>query len=206
MIEVENLSLSYQGEAVLKNLSFTIPKGCKAALAGPSGSGKSSILNILMGYVYGYDGRVRVDGLEVTSDHINTIRQRISWLPQELSFKVDLASELFYLPYAFRANRHLRPSMSSVEEVFGKLLLDPALLGKGLSEISGGQKQRIALASVLLLKRPMLLLDEPSSALDAESRGAIMSVVRGLNGVTVLAATHDAEWLDAADVVINLND
>jgi len=204
MIQIQNLSVSYGDEQVISNLSFTAQKGEKVALSGPSGSGKSSILNLLMGFVYPFTGTVTVNGVVLAADTINLIRQQLSWLPQELSLKIDTVEELFYFPFTFRANQQLRPSTPEVEKVFADLLLDLSLLKKPLSEISGGQKQRVALASILLLKKDILLLDEPTSALDAESRGAIINLIKRLDGVTVLASTHDEEWLAAMDTVINL--
>jgi len=204
MIQIENLSVSYGDEQVISNLSFAAKKGDKVALSGPSGSGKSSILNLLMGFVYPFTGKVSVNGIDLNEQNIDAIRQQISWLPQELSLKLDMVEELFYYPYTFKANRHLRPSSDAVEKIFGDLLLDVSLLKKSLSEISGGQKQRVALASVLLLKKGILLLDEPTSALDAESRTAIINLIKRLDGVTVIASTHDEEWLAAMDMVINL--
>jgi ABC-type transport system involved in cytochrome bd biosynthesis fused ATPase/permease subunit len=204
MIQIENLSVSYGDEQVISNLSFAAKKGDKVALSGPSGSGKSSILNLLMGFVYPFSGRVAVNGIDLNEQNIDAIRQQISWLPQELSLKIDTVEELFFYPYTFRANKYLRPSSEDVKRIFGDLLLDVSLLEKSLSEISGGQKQRVALASVLLLKKDILLLDEPTSALDAESRTAIINLVKRLEGVTVIASSHDEEWLAAMDTVINL--
>lgn len=204
MIQFENLSVSYGDEQVISNLSFSAAKGDKVALSGPSGSGKSSILNLLMGFVYPFTGKVSVKGVDLTEHSIDAIRQQISWLPQELSLKIDMVEELFYYPYTFKANRHLKPSSAEVKKLFDELLLDVSLLKKSLSEISGGQKQRVALASVLLLKKEILLLDEPTSALDAESRTAIINLIKRLDGVTVIASSHDEEWLAAMDTVINL--
>ena len=204
MIQFENLSVSYGDERVISNLSFIAKKGDKVALSGPSGSGKSSILNLLMGFVYPFTGSVAVNGIDLNEQNIDAIRQQISWLPQELSLKIDTVEELFYYPFTFKANRHLKPSSAEVKKLFDELLLDVSLLKKSLSEISGGQKQRVALASVLLLKKEILLLDEPTSALDAESRTAIINLIKRLNGVTVIASSHDEEWLAAMDTVINL--
>lgn len=204
MIHVENLSVSFGSEQVLQNISFVAHRGQKVALAGPSGSGKSTIINLLMGFVHPYAGNVRVAGLTLSEQTVNQVRSRISWLPQELAFRLDTVRELFFLPFTYRINRHLRPSDDEVRRLFDELLLDVALLDKPLGEISGGQKQRIALASVLLLKRDILLLDEPTSALDAESRGAIIGMVKRLTDVTVLVSSHDAEWMDAVDTIIDL--
>ena len=204
MIQFENLSVSYGDERVISNLSFIAKKGDKVALSGPSGSGKSSILNLLMGFVYPFTGNVTVNGAVLNEQNINAIRQQISWLPQELSLKINMVEELFYYPFTFKANRHLKPSSAEVKKLFDELLLDVSLLKKSLSEISGGQKQRVALASVLLLKKEILLLDEPTSALDAESRTAIINLIKRLDGVTVIASSHDEEWLAAMDTVINL--
>lgn len=204
MIQIENLSVSYGNEQVISNFSFAAKKGDKVALSGPSGSGKSSILNLLMGFVYPFSGRVAVNGIDLNEQNIDAIRQQISWLPQELSLKIDTVEELFFYPYTFRANKHLRPSSEDVKRIFDDLLLDTSLLKKSLSEISGGQKQRVALASVLLLKKDILLLDEPTAALDAESRSAIINLIKRLDGVTVIASTHDEGWLAAMDTVINL--
>lgn len=204
MIQVDNLSVSFGPEQVIQGLSFTVKPGEKVALAGPSGSGKSTIINLLMGFVHPFDGHVTVNGMGLSEHTATAIRRSMAWLPQELAFKVQTVSQLFYLPFTFRANRHLHPDRASVEAMLGNLLLDYSIMDKQLAEISGGQKQRIALASVLMLNRPLLLMDEPTSALDAESREAIISLISGLKSVTVLTSSHDAEWLRAMDFVIDI--
>ena len=78
MIQFENLSVSYGDERVISNLSFIAKKGDKVALSGPSGSGKSSILNLLMGFVYPFTGKVSVKGVDLTEHSIDAIRQQIS--------------------------------------------------------------------------------------------------------------------------------
>lgn len=205
MIQVENLSVSFGCEQVIRNLSFTVGEGEKVALSGPSGSGKSTIINLLMGFIPSYTGLVKVKGLTLNEDTVDRIRREVSWMPQELAFKFDSVKEFFFLPFTYRVNRNLRPAEQEVKQLFEALMLDYSILDKQLNEISGGQKQRVALASVLLLKRKILFLDEPTSALDAESRDAIVNYVRQLKGVAVLTSTHDPLWLEAVDKEINLN-
>lgn len=198
------MSVRYGDEQVINNLSFAGARGEKIALSGPSGSGKSTLLNVLMGFVHPFDGSVLVGDVELNEHSIDAIRQRMSWLPQELSLKIESVEELLLYPFTFRANRYLRPSSSAIQAMFDDLLLDVAMLSKPLSEISGGQKQRVALASVLMLGKEVLLLDEPTSALDSESRAAVIKKVMSLRDVTVIAASHDEEWLSAMDTIINL--
>ena len=78
MIQFENLSVSYGDERVISNLSFIARKGDKVALSGPSGSGKSSILNLLMGFVYPFTGNVTVNGAVLNEQNINAIRRKLS--------------------------------------------------------------------------------------------------------------------------------
>lgn len=205
MIELDNVSVSFAQEQVLSGLSVYIKRGDKVALVGPSGCGKSTVLNLIMGFVRPANGAVRINGIAMSEQTIGAIRQQISWLPQELSLKVDSVRELFYYPFTFKINRAKHPSDAEVARIFGELGLDIGLLDKSLLEISGGQKQRVVLASVLLLKKGILLLDEPTSALDVDSKNAIVALVKRLEGVTVVAATHDREWIGAMDQVVELN-
>lgn len=205
MIELDNISVSFAQEQVLSGLSVYIKRGDKVALVGPSGCGKSTVLNLIMGFVRPANGAVKINGVAMSEQTIGAIRQQISWLPQELSLKVDSVRELFYYPFTFKVNRAKYPSDAEVARIFGELGLDIGLLDKSLLEISGGQKQRVVLASVLLLKKGILLLDEPTSALDVDSKNAIVALVKRLEGVTVVAATHDREWIGAMDQVVELN-
>lgn len=206
MIEVENLRISLNGKTVINNLSLHVPQGKKVAITGESGSGKTTLLNNLMGFIPHFHGTIKINRLKLNTQNIHQIRKNISYLPQDLHFTIlSSAKDLFYKPFEFEANKHLFPSDEEVKRILEKFKLPPDILTKRLKEISGGQKQRIALAGVLLLKKPVLFLDEPTSALDAEVKKDVMDYIFSLDNVTLLAATHDEEWIKRSDMIINLN-
>ncbi len=206
MIEVENLTVSLDGKKILHNLSFHIPENKKVAVIGESGKGKTTLLNTLMGFVPHYTGKITVNKIDLNPKTVHQIRKIISYLPQDLHFSIlSSAKELFYKPFEFEANKHLYPSSAEVNRILKKFKLPPDIFSKGLKEISGGQKQRVALAGILLLKKPVLFLDEPTSALDAEIKKDIMDYIFSLDDITLMAATHDEEWIKRSEIIINLN-
>lgn len=161
---------------------------------GPSGCGKSTLLSALLGFVKPESGEISIDGLVMGPETVDRIRRRIAWLPQETALRFEDARALFYYPYTFRQNRHLMPGKGSAAAMLERLGLSPDILGKGIVELSGGEKQRLVAASLLLLKRKILLLDEPSAALDSRSARLLMETVAKLEDTAVLVAAHDPEW------------
>ena len=194
MIEAKNISIQYKAEVPVRDLSFRVKVGEKVVLVGPSGSGKSSVLNAIPGFVALSAGNLIVDGVELSAESVNAIRKKLSWLPQELNLELENVDNLLYYPFTFKENRKKMPPREKVEEMLLQLNLEPSILTKKLSEISGGQKQRIALISVLLLNRPILLLDEPTSALDDDSTEKLIQLILSLKNTTVLSASHDKRW------------
>lgn len=205
MLDVRNVTLSFEDEIIFQNLSFFVEKGTKIGLSGPSGSGKSSLLNAILGFVPLREGQIIVDNLQLSSENIQKIRSLVSWLPQELSFKFETVHELFFYPYSFAVNKKLSPSLSQIEQVFSKLKLEKTIINKKLDEISGGQKQRVALASQILMRKPILLMDEPSSALDDESQSAVIELISNEKEITLISASHNKDWLNNMDKIIEIN-
>lgn len=204
MIQAKDVVVRFEQETVLDKLSFAVSPGAKVAVKGLSGSGKSTLLNVLMGFVIPDSGEVRIGGHPLHQDHIHTIRSLMAWLPQELPLLLDRVRDLFLLPFSFARNKALLPTDREVAEVFEAFRLETGLLNKSLPEISGGQKQRVALASCVLLKRPLLLLDEPTSALDAATKKGVMDYLFGLPDRTILALSHDPEWIARSGQLISL--
>lgn len=205
MIQVKNLVVRFDKDTVLNNLSFEVKKGAKAVIKGLSGSGKSTLLKTLMGFVIPQSGEIKILGNPLQESHICHVRSNLTWLPQELNLPLNSARELLMMPFSFARNKDLTPTEEDIEKIFFALGLECNLLNKSLHEISGGQKQRIALASCLLLKKPLLFLDEPTSALDAISKHKVISLLFGNPELTILSLSHDEDWIKHSKKVIDLS-
>jgi len=207
ILQVSGLSVSYGNQPVFTNLSFDAYRGEKISLIGESGSGKTTLINAICGFIPSTKGEVIIKGTNVNKGNIDEIRRKyLTWLPQEVSGIFETASELFFYPFTFKANKHLYPTKKQINEIFENFGLKPRLLEKNINEISGGQKQRIALASIILLKRDIVLLDEPTSALDEKNIKNITDYIFSLQDTTVIASTHNSYWMRKTGKIINLDE
>ncbi|WP_432082850.1 ABC transporter ATP-binding protein [Streptomyces sp. WAC 04229] len=216
MVRVEDVRKSYaQGTAVvhaLRGVSFEVPRSELVALKGRSGSGKTTLLNIVGGLDVPDAGRVEVDGRDLADldeDGLLALRRdRVGFVFQSFGLiPILTAAENVGVPMRLR-----RAAPREREERVGLLL---ALVGladhaaQRPGELSGGQQQRVAIARALANNPALLIADEPTGQLDAETGHAVMELLRAVvrsEGVTALVATHDATLLDLADRVLELRD
>jgi len=204
MIKIDKLSISFKDEKIYNDFSLTINRGVNIAVTGKSGRGKSTLLNLLVGFIPNFSGEVFIDDIRLESKNIDRIRSMIAWLPQETAINFPTVEELFFAPFEFVRNTGSKPEKKEISEIFEAFELDEQLMSKNTKEISGGQKQRIILASCILLNKPLLLLDEPTSALDEDIKEKVTDYILSRNDLTILAATHDGYWIDHSDEVIKL--
>lgn len=205
MIKINNLFINFQQETIYKDFNLLVSKGEKLAITGKSGTGKSTLLNLLGGFIPDFKGKVLIKEITLNDTTINEIRKLIAWLPQEISLKFNTVQELFYAPFEFALNKDSKPSLKNINEIFSAFDLSLDLLEKDINEISGGQKQRIVLASCLLLNKPILLIDEPTSALDDSIKKKVADYIFNIKNLTVIAVTHDSYWAENSDNIINLD-
>ncbi|MCI3238166.1 ABC transporter ATP-binding protein [Streptomyces spinosisporus] len=216
MVRVEDVHRSYgQGAAAvhaLRGVSFEVPRGELVALKGRSGSGKTTLLNIVGGLDTPDRGRVAVDGVDLSElgeDGLLALRRdRVGFVFQSFGLiPILTAAENVGVPMRLR-----RTDVHEREERVELLL---ALVGladhaaQRPGELSGGQQQRVAIARALANSPLLLIADEPTGQLDAETGHAVMELLRAVvhsEQVTALVATHDATLLDLADRVLELSD
>jgi ABC-type bacteriocin/lantibiotic exporter with double-glycine peptidase domain len=203
IIKCEHLAFSYENEKVFTDLSFMLNAGEKIALTGPSGRGKSTLLNILAGFLPDFQGRLELFGMTLNSENIREIRKKIAWLPQETALTFSSTREALTGVFVFKENAASKPDADAIAEILQKFELPENILQKDFSELSGGQRQRILLASAFLSQKPLIILDEPSSALDEVLKQKVTDTVLQ-HDATVLASIHDPYWINKSDRIINL--
>lgn len=204
-IRADGLELTLDGKKLVEPLSFSVAAGEKAALFGASGSGKTSVLRTLIGVHRPSRGLVFVGGLPVGPETIVSLRRKVAYVPQSLSFADDeLVRDYVLLPFRFRANRDNRPSEDEIAAKMARFQLGVDLLDTRVRDVSGGERRRLALVRALLLEREILLLDEVSSGLDRANRRIVQEAIFGDNRTTVLAVTHDEEWMAASSPCIEI--
>lgn len=204
MLELRHVMKKYGAHTVLDDICLEIDDGQIVSVLGPSGGGKTTLLNVLLGTTEVSSGEILCDGDDIAG--VPMEKRGFNIVFQDYALFPNL-SAYENIVYGLRNN----PSASTkeeVEELIGLLGLQ-GHLAKRISELSGGQKQRVALARTLVMKPRVLLLDEPLSALDGvikESiKGKIKQIVKQYN-LTTIMVTHDPEEaLTMSDKVLILN-
>jgi putative ABC transport system ATP-binding protein len=197
MIKFNDIHLTFANSSVFDRLSFTIESGYSTCISGPSGSGKSTLLKLVQGYILPDKGEILVDGIPITEQSIPTIRSKMAYVPQNIHLPVASGSEL-------RTLLDVKIDQVLLTKIITSLGMDIEMMKRPFDEMSGGQKQRIIIALCLSLGREIVLLDEPTAALDEQSIGQLISVINNLTNTTVLSASHNSEWINAMDKVIQL--
>jgi putative ABC transport system ATP-binding protein len=204
-IDVEHLSLVFDGRTVLDDFSLRVDERETVVLAGSSGSGKSSILACLLGFLVPAAGRIAIHGEDLTAKSIWRLRRAMALVQQEPDLGELTVRQWLEDPFTFHANEAIRGNLARLPDLLRRLRLSESILNQKGPALSGGEKQRIALVAALLLDRPILLLDEPTSALDPDSRRAVYDCLSALENQTLLMVSHDTgPALDFADRTVRI--
>jgi len=202
-IALDSVAISFGSEPLFTGLSFSVKAGEMVGICGASGSGKTSILRALLGFVSPSEGRIEMCGREVTPANIDYIRRHTAYLPQDLHLPVASVRDMIAMTCPSIDER--REEMDSLWERVG---LELSLWDTHPAQLSGGQRQRILLATALLRKKAVLLADEPTSALDPATTQKVIATLRQTaaeNGTAILVASHDQHFLAACDNVVNIS-
>ncbi|WP_328480968.1 thiol reductant ABC exporter subunit CydD [Streptomyces sp. NBC_00377] len=206
----ENVTVRYPGRSAdaVTDVSFTVEAGETVALVGPSGVGKSTLLNTALGFVRPVEGRVLAGGVDLASADLEQWRSRIAWVPQRPHLYAGTIDENVRLARPDADDTAVRQALAdagALEFVAALPAGTDTVLGEDGVGLSAGQRQRLALARAFLADRPVLLLDEPTAALDGETEAEVVAAVRRLAaGRTVLLIVHRPALLTVADRVVRL--
>ncbi|MGW5736621.1 MULTISPECIES: thiol reductant ABC exporter subunit CydD [Streptomyces] len=210
-LSVEGVTVRYPGRPAdaVSGVSFAVEQGETVALVGPSGVGKSTLLDVILGFAEPAEGRVRVGGVDLAGVAPERWRERIAWVPQRPHLYAGSIAENVRLARPDADDASVREALESAgawEFVSALPAGVETTLGEDGAGLSAGQRQRLALARAFLADRPVVLLDEPTAALDGETEAGVVEAVRRLAvGRTVLLVVHRPALLAVADRVVRLH-
>jgi ATP-binding cassette, subfamily C, bacterial CydCD len=211
-ITFDGVTVRYPGRSgdAVSDASFTVDPGETVALVGPSGAGKSTLLNVLLGFVRPAEGRVRIGGADLTGLDLAQWRSQVAWVPQRPHLFSGTIAQNVRLARPDADDDAVRQALADAGALEFVQALPEGLttrLGEDGAGLSAGQRQRLALARAFLADRPVLLLDEPTAALDGGTEAEVVAAVGRLSrGRTVLLVVHRPALLAVADRVVRLEE
>ena len=205
MIQFEHVSKSYGKTPVLKDLNFTIPDGQFVVLIGPSGCGKTTTMKMINRLLEPDSGTIRIDGQDIHSQDKVELRRHIGYVIQQIGLfpNMTVAQNICVVPKLLKYDKARCDEI--VQEMLQLVHMEQSA-NKYPSELSGGQQQRIGVLRALAASPPIVLMDEPFSALDPMTREVLQDEVKKIQqklGKTIVFVSHDmGEALKLADVII----
>ena len=207
-IEFDKVSFGYSPQqSILKDVSFKIEPGQVAAFVGPTGSGKTSIINLVARFYDPGSGTIKIDGADIRSYTIKSIRDQISFVLQDtVLFHAPIWENIAYGRPEARRDEIIRAAkLANADEFIVKMPEGyDTMVGERGVTLSGGQRQRIAIARAVIRNTPILILDEPTSGLDAQSEQAVFEALERLmkNKTSIVIAHHLATILRADTIFV----
>jgi ATP-binding cassette subfamily B protein len=209
-VEFDKVSLSFGEKEVLNDISFKIPAGKTLGIMGETGSGKSTIINLLQRFYDPTSGNIKIDGVEIKDMDLDQVRGSSAVVMQDAFLFSDSIQE------NIRMGRRDEMTMEEIKDAakmakasdFIEKLEDTyeTVIGERGVGLSGGQKQRISIARAISKKAPILVLDDSTSALDMETESEIQKTLDGITGVTRVVVAHRISAVRNADEIIYLKD
>lgn len=209
-IEFEHVNFSYaEGLPILKDVSLRIEPGQVAALVGPTGAGKTTIISLMARFYDPDSGVVKIDGEDIRRFRYKSLRGRMSFVLQEnLLFHAPIWQNIAYgKPEATRTEVLRAAELANAHEFIQQLPEGyDTMIGERGVTLSGGQRQRIAIARAIIRDTPILIMDEPSSGLDAASEKQVFEALdRLMEGKTCIVIAHRLSTIRKADVIFVVN-
>lgn len=210
-IEFRNVSFVYgTGRRVLNNVSFTIRPGTRVGILGPTGSGKSTLLSLLTRFYDPTEGQIFLDGINIRDYRLSDLRQQFGIVPQDpVLFSTSIAENIAFARHGLSESEVIEAARLAHAHDFIMQLPDgyQTEVGDRGTCLSGGERQRIAIARAFLKDSPMLILDEPTSAVDSRTESLVMRATNELlDGRTSFMIAHRLSTLEHCDMLLRFYD
>jgi len=202
MIKFDHVHLAFNGKKILNDLSFEVKRGEKVVVLARSGSGKSSLFSLVLGFLEPDEGQVSFAGQPVDEKSAWEIREKIAYIDQDVSLGDGKIPDLLDFVLKLKANIHLDNTRAQLQELLEYFEFDQEVLTKDIENLSGGERQRLAIIIAVLLQRKVFLLDEVTSALDKQLKKKVADFFITRKDWTCLVISHDPVWLENPAVKI----
>ncbi len=207
-ITFSNVSFEHEGHKILRNVSFTVPQGTTLGIMGATGSGKTTLINLLTRIYDVTEGEIRLDGANIRTLTTDQLRSNISVVAQDVFlFSNTVGENLRFGGNGKVTDNILQQSIKDAEALFVNNLPDKVntVIGERGMGLSGGQKQRLTIARALAKKRPVIVFDDSTSALDMETERELQKTINKMTDVTKLIIAHRISSVRHADNIIVLD-
>lgn len=194
-IDVKDVTFGYEkGQEILKNITFHAGEADSIGLVGANGVGKSTFLKLLVGLNLGFSGSIQVEGIPVKKETLAQVREKIGYVFQDSDSQLFMATA--FEDIAFAPRNYGLPEAEVRERVEHALELTgiPHLKNKQIYKMSGGEKKLVSIATILSLTPDIILMDEPSIALDPKNRRQLIRILNSFSQLKVIAS-HDLDMI-----------
>jgi ABC-type multidrug transport system fused ATPase/permease subunit len=210
-ITFEHIAFGYDDDTpVLSDVSFSIQPGQVVGIVGPTGSGKSTVLSLVPRFYDPKKGRILIDGVDVTTYKLAALRAQVGFVLQEtVLFRGTIRENIAYgRPGASDEEVVAAAKIANADEFISRMPQGyESMVGERGDTLSGGQRQRIGIARAIIRNSPIMILDEPTAALDTESEHLVVEGLRRLmKGRTVIMIAHRLSTISDADKIVVLKD
>jgi len=202
MITLNNISLKFGERIIFDNLNMIIQENDRIFLSGKSGIGKTTLMQMILGFNKKNSGKILFKNEEINKRNIWDIRKKISYVPQNIQFKDTITQDIIQDIFDLKCNKGITDWQQRLSELHMHFELDDKILQKNWSLLSGGEKQRISLIIASLLSRRIFFLDEVTSALDKNLKKIAVKHFLEKENSTIIVISHDMEWLKNDDFKI----
>lgn len=205
-IKITNLNISFENKYILKDANFVLPAGKTTVLWGASGSGKTSLINAILGFSM-FDGNIMWGDINCSRKGVCILRNNISFVPQEIKLFEGTIAQNIHLDEEYDEIRmdYVLQTCGLKKDGFTTAIVKDKLVTERGKNLSVGQRQRICIARALYIDKPIIIFDEPTHALDSECVDYIVSLIKTIKtNKLVLIATHDQQLKAVCDNIIYL--
>lgn len=206
-INVENLSFSYEKEQpILKNITFTAKENDSIGIIGANGVGKSTLLKLLVGLNLNYEGSIRVENIPVEKNTLSIIRERIGYVFQDSDNQLFMSNVYEDIAFAPRNYGFSEEEVKKRVENALNMVHINNLKNKKIYKLSGGEKKLVSIATIFSMTPDIILMDEPSIALDPKNRRNLINILNEFQHLKIIAS-HDLDMiLDTCNRTILMSD